>query len=90
MVGVSPCTEPPSDAVNVSSQHVLEQTATGNNQDQSVLSLNSSLATHNRSIRPLTQSYKAAHNEHDVSVLANTPNKNSGFVGKAMEHIFGW
>ena len=85
MVGVSPCTEPPSEAVNAS--HILEQT---NNQDNSVLSLNSSLATHNRSIRPLTQSYKAAHNEHEVSAMANTPNKNNGFVGKAMEYIFGW
>lgn len=85
MVGVSTCTEPPSEAVNAS--HILEQT---NNQDHSVLSLNSSLATHNRSIRPLTQSYKAAHNEHEVSALANTPNKHNGFVGKAMEYIFGW
>ena len=50
----------------------------------------SSLATHNRSIRPLTQSFKAAHNEHDVSGIVNTPNKNSGIVTKAMEYIFGW
>ena len=67
MVGVSICTEPPADAVNAS--HILEQT---NNQDNSILSLNSSLATHNRSIRPLTQSYKAAHNEHEVRQSRNS------------------
>ena len=63
MIGVSVCHEPPSEAVANSSQ-MLEQT--GTHLDASVVSLNSSLATHNRSIRPLTQSYKAAHNEHEV------------------------
>ena len=86
MVGVSPCLEPPADATANASQ-ILDHTS---NQDTSVMSLNSSLATHNRSIRPLTQSFKAAHNEHDVSGIVNTPNKNSGIVTKAMEYIFGW
>ena len=63
MIGVAMCHEPPSEAVNAS--QILDQT--GTNLDASVVSLNSSLATHNRSIRPLTQSYKAAHNEHEVS-----------------------
>ena len=62
MIGVAMCHEPPSEAVNAS--QILDQT--GTNLDASVVSLNSSLATHNRSIRPLTQSYKAAHNEHEV------------------------
>jgi len=86
MVGVSPCLEPPADATANASQ-ILDHTS---NQDTSVMSLNSSLATHNRSIRPLTQSFKAAHNEHDVSGIVNTPNKNSGIVTKAVEYIFGW
>jgi len=87
MIGVSVCHEPPSEAVANSSQ-MLEQT--GTHLDASVVSLNSSLATHNRSIRPLTQSYKAAHNEHEISAIANTPNKNSGLVARTMECIFGW
>jgi len=86
MVGVSPCLDPPADATANASQ-ILDHTS---HQDTSVMSLNSSLATHNRSIRPLTQSFKAAHNEHDVSGIVNTPNKNSGIVTKAMEYIFGW
>ena len=89
MVGVSPCLDPPLDAT-VNASQILEHTS---NQDTSVMSLNSSLAGgphHNRSIRPLTQSFKAAHNEHDVSGIVNTPNKNSGIVTKAMEYIFGW
>ena len=64
MIGVTPCLEPPPEAAASSSQildHTSNQVA-----DSSVLSLNSSLATHNRSIRPLTQSYKAAHNELNV------------------------
>lgn len=81
MIGVVPCLDPPSDN-NVS--QILE------NPESSVLSLNSSLAPQNRSIRPLTQSFKAAHNDHDVSAIVNTPNKNSGIVSKAMEYIFGW
>lgn len=63
MIGVSVCLDPPQDAINAS--QLLDQT--GTNLDASVVSLNSSLASHNRSIRPLTQSYKAAHNEHEVS-----------------------
>ena len=86
MIGVVPCTDPPLDSM-ANASHVLDST---NNPEQSVLSLNSSLAHHNRSIRPLTQSFKAAHNEHDVSAISNTPNKNNGIVGKAMEYIFGW
>merc|ERR1719215_26508 len=87
MVGVVPCTDPPAEAATNAST-ILDHT---NNAENSVLSLNSSLAAHhNRSIRPLTQSFKAAHNENDISAIANTPNKNSGIVGKAMEYIFGW
>jgi len=86
MIGVSVCLDPPQDAINAS--QLLDQT--GTNLDASVVSLNSSLASHNRSIRPLTQSYKAAHNEHEVSAIANTPNKNAGIVSRAMEYVFGW
>lgn len=81
MIGVSQCLDPPSEA-----SQILDHTSA----ETSVLSLNSSLAPMNRSIRPLTQSFKAAHNEHEISALAKTPNKNSGIVGKAMEYIFGW
>jgi nuclear pore complex protein Nup53 len=66
MIGVAPCHDPPAEATNVS--NILDQTGGHHHPaDSSVLSLNSSLAPHNRSIRPLTQSYKAAHNEHEVS-----------------------
>ena len=67
MIGVTPCLDPPSEAVN--SSHILDQSATHNPANSSVMSLNSSLATHghNRSIRPLTQSYMAAHNDHEVN-----------------------
>ena len=65
MIGVSICHDPPQEAINAS--QLLDQT--GTNLDASVVSLNSSLASHNRSIRPLTQSYKAAHNEHEVRVV---------------------
>merc|ERR1712141_874862 len=86
MIGVSVCHDPPTEAINAS--QLLDQT--GTNLDASVVSLNSSLASHNRSIRPLTQTYKAAHNEHEVSAIANTPNKNAGIVSRAMEYVFGW
>jgi len=43
-----------------------------------------------RTIRPLTQAYKEAHNEHKVVPSTNTPNKDSGIVGKAMGYMFGW
>lgn len=97
MVGVMPCHDPPPPVAdgNIST---LDHTghyhnATGAAADTSnVMTLNSSLATpgHNRSIRPLTQSYKNAHNENDVSLIANTPNKSTGIVSKAMEYVFGW
>ena len=66
MIGVSVCLDPPQEAINAS--QLLDHT--GTNLDASVVSLNSSLASHNRSIRPLTQTYKAAHNEHEVRVYS--------------------
>ena len=86
MIGVSICTDPSVHELNGS--QMLDQSH-ANNPEASIMSLNSSLPV-NRSIRPLTQSFMAAHNEHDVTAFTNTPNKNSGIVSKAMEYIFGW
>jgi hypothetical protein len=47
-------------------------------------------STPSKSIRPLTQAYKAAQSEHEVSMSSNTPSKNDGIVSRAMEYIFGW
>ena len=61
--------------------------------DQSVTTLNSSLGgsyLNRSSIRPLTQAYKAANGDADILNRTQTPNKSSGFVGKAMGYIFGW
>lgn len=41
-------------------------------------------------IRPLTAAYIAASSDRQVTGNANTPQKNSGIVTKAMEYIFGW
>ena len=70
MIGVAPCTEPNLDESVANISTLNRSYAPGNvDRDASVTTLNSSLggARLNSSIRPLTQAYKAAHGEHDVS-----------------------
>uniref|UniRef100_K1PM55 Nucleoporin NUP53 n=1 Tax=Magallana gigas TaxID=29159 RepID=K1PM55_MAGGI len=54
------------------------------------LDLNTSSAARNTPIRPLTAAYKAARSDHEVVKNNQTPQKNSTFIGKTMEYMFGW
>jgi len=84
MVGVAPCTDSNVlDQLNTSNISHVNDTSLG------VTNLNSSLSTP-RQIRPLTQAYKDAQEDHKVVPNTNTPNKNSGLVSKAMGCMFGW
>ncbi|XP_052257154.1 nucleoporin NUP35-like isoform X4 [Dreissena polymorpha] len=44
----------------------------------------------NTPIRSLAASYKAARSENEVVQSSQAPRKNTGFVSKAMEYMFGW
>ncbi|XP_052802340.1 nucleoporin NUP35-like [Mya arenaria] len=44
----------------------------------------------NTPIRPLTAAYLAAKSENEVIQSSQAPRKNTGFMSKAMEYMFGW
>jgi len=85
MIGVAQCTDDTVlDQANTSCS-VLENSMVGSG----VANLSTGFGTP-RSIRPLTQAFKEAQSDHKVVPGTNTPNKETGLVGKAMEYIFGW
>ena len=90
MIGVVPCTdqEVMSSVGNNASlfeTSQLQQTATtGLNQSVTGTRLNSS-------IRPLAQTLKASSTmQNNIGNHNDTPTKNSGIVGKALELLFGF
>jgi len=85
MVGVAPCT----DTAVLDQHNASHVSPLHDNSGSGVHNINSSLSTP-RTIRPLTQAYKDAQAEHQVVPNTNTPNKNTGFVSKAMGCMFGW
>jgi len=71
---------------------LLDQSSSGGGKqhlNNTSMALNVTNAS-NRSIRPLTQAYKAAQSEHEVSLNSTTAAKNEGIVTRAMGCIFGW
>lgn len=83
MVGVKPCIE-----VNVMNE-------SGKENSMLESSLNSSVNFSNterikRNIRPLTQAYRTAASDHEVTPKHRTPQKSNGIVTKTMEYLLGW
>lgn len=89
MIGVILCHDPPESPMNGTRTGLLEQTG-DKRLNSSVATVNTSVHTPSRSIRPLTQAYKAAHNEHEMSMSSTSASKSDGIVSRAMEYIFGW
>lgn len=74
-----------------SSQLLDQRPGNGRLDSSQIANISSNLgSTPSKSIRPLTQAYKAAQSEHEVSMTSNTPSKNDGIVSRAMEYMFGW
>ena len=66
MIGVVPCQGDINNGIQNSS-HVLDHKSTGRLDNSNIANISSSFAnTTNKSIRPLTQAYKAAQAEHEV------------------------
>jgi nuclear pore complex protein Nup53 len=97
MVGVSPCIDKsvmegdyckdgPPGIVSTPTSSLHQSVLHRSILNQSVDGLNTSRGP----IRPLTASYRAASSDHEVMAGAHTPKKNSGFITKAMEYMFGW
>lgn len=83
MVGITHCSD----------QSVLDNVQTSmleTSVNTGVANLSSTLGGTPRSIRPLTQAYKEAQEDNRVVPGTNTPTRNNGIVGRAMEYMFGW
>lgn len=92
MIGVVPFKGDVNMSGMQNNSQILEQRPGGGRLDSSqIANISSNLgSTPSKSIRPLTQAYKAAQSEHEVSLRSNTPSKNDGIVSRAMEYMFGW
>lgn len=95
MIGVMPSQGDAHTNAGQNSSQILDQRAShsraGRSDSSCITNISSNLgSTPSKSIRPLTQAYKAAQSEHEVSMSSNTPSKNDGIVSRAMEYIFGW
>eukprot|EP00105_Crassostrea_gigas_P028953 XP_011450752.1 PREDICTED: nucleoporin NUP53 [Crassostrea gigas] len=80
MIGVKPCID----------KVVMDRDRKASLAEEHSLDLNTSSAARNTPIRPLTAAYKAARSDHEVVKNNQTPQKNSTFIGKTMEYMFGW
>jgi len=94
MIGVALCQD--ADVTNgtagAGEGSLLDQSTAAARANTSVNTLNTTgvNGTPSRSIRPLTQAYKTAQSENEVSLNSTTAAKNEGIVTRAMEYIFGW
>nr|XP_022343203.1 nucleoporin NUP53-like [Crassostrea virginica] len=80
MIGVKPCID----------KVVMDRDRKACLPEEHSVDLNTSTATRNTPIRPLTAAYKAARSDHEVVKNNRTPQKNSSFMSKTMEYMFGW
>lgn len=84
MVGVVPCIEK-SVMETCGKENIL------NTPDRNETSMTSSTSNKPAPMRPLTAAYQAARSDHQiVPDGSRTPQKDSNFVSKAMEYMFGW
>jgi len=88
MIGVALCQDADVQAMNAAAAGSEGQETSLLDQSKANVSLYNN--TPSRSIRPLTQAYKAAQSEHEVSLNGTTAAKNEGIVTRAMGCIFGW
>lgn len=83
MVGVKPCIE-----VNLMNESGKENSILESSLNSSVNLSGSERIK--RNIRPLTQAYRTAASDHEVTPKHRTPQKSNGIVTKTMEYILGW
>ena len=75
MIGVTPCQVPTNGMqAGANASQILDESRStskhGYLDNSHITNISSNFGTPSRSIRPLTQAYKAAQSEHDVSFLA--------------------
>lgn len=86
MVGVMPCIEK-----GVMQAYGKENMHTPSSSDRNEPQVISPASSKPAPVRPLTAAYQAARSDHQVVPDGSrTPQKDSNFVSKAMEYMFGW